>query len=168
MNIFTRLQLTQKRRWISARRNLIEQSTCKQYGFFDHQNYIEKIKWKHRAFFDHRNYIEKSTWNNVDILPGLITPKKVCGNNVNFPTIEITLKIVRANDVDFLISDITSKKYVEMTWKFVEIWSSAYQRNIHLESTSIWRGVPVGMCPENMMTWLEIKNLNTFAVNQRF
>ena len=90
--------------------------------------------------------------NNVDILPSQITTKKVRGNDVNFPTIEITSKIVRGNDVNFLISDITSKKYVEMTWKFVEIWSSAYQRNIHLESTSIRRGVPVGMCPENMMT----------------
>ena len=90
--------------------------------------------------------------NNVDILPSQITPTNVRGNDVNFPTIEITSKIVRGNDVDFFISDITSKKYVEMTWKFFEIWSSAYQRNIHLESTSIRRGVPVGICPENMMT----------------
>ena len=27
----------------------------------------------------------------------------------------------------FGISEITSKKYMEMTWKFVEIWSSTYR-----------------------------------------
>ena len=31
-----------------------------------------------------------------------------------------------------------------MTWKFVEIWSSTYRHNIHVESTSIRRGVSVG------------------------
>ena len=34
-----------------------------------------------------------------------------------------------------------------MTWKFVEIWSSTYVRNIHVESTSIRRGVlSLGSC----------------------
>ena len=37
------------------------------------------------------------------------------------------------------------EKYAEMTWKFVEIWSSTYRHNIHVESTSIRRGVPVGI-----------------------
>ena len=50
----------------------------------------------------------------------------------------------RGSYVDFLISETTSKKYVEMTWKFVEIWSSTYPRNTHVESTSIRRGVAVG------------------------
>ena len=40
---------------------------------------------------------------------------------MDFSTIEITSKKVRGNDVDFLISKITSKKLVEMTWKFFEI-----------------------------------------------
>ena len=40
---------------------------------------------------------------------------------MDFSTIEITSKKVRGNDVDFLISKITSKKHVEMTWKFFEI-----------------------------------------------
>ena len=65
------------------------------------------------------------TPNDVDILTSEIAPIKVRGNNVNFSAIEIT-----------------SKKYVEMTWKFVEVLSSTYQCNIHVESTSIRRGVP--------------------------
>ena len=40
---------------------------------------------------------------------------------MDFSTIEITSKKVRGNDVDFLISKITSKRHVEMTWKFFEI-----------------------------------------------
>ena len=32
-----------------------------------------------------------------------------------------------------------------MTWKFIEIWSSTYRRNSHVESTGIRRGVPVGI-----------------------
>ena len=73
-----------------------------------------------------------------------ITLIKVRGNNVDFWTIEITSKKVRGNHVDFSTIEITSKRYVEMTWKFVEIWSSTYRRNIHVESTWIRRGVPVG------------------------
>ena len=72
-----------------------------------------------------------------------ITLKKVRGNNVDFSNIEITLKKVRGNNVDFSISEITWKKYVEMTWKFVGIWPSTYQHNIHVDSTWIRRGVPV-------------------------
>ena len=64
---------------------------------------------------------------------------------MDFSNIEITLKKVRGNDVDFSISEITSKKYVEMTWKFVEIWSSTHRRNIHVDSMCIRRGVPVGV-----------------------
>ena len=53
-----------------------------------------------------------------------ITSKKVRGNNVGFSTSEFTSKKVPGNDVDFSNSEITSKKYVEMMWKFAEIWSS--------------------------------------------
>ena len=35
--------------------------------------------------------------------------------------------------------------HVEMTWKFLEIWSSTYQRNIHVKSTLIRRGYYVDM-----------------------
>ena len=82
----------------------------------------------------------ETTWkkvngNNVDFPTIEITSKKVRANNVDFSTIEIRSKKVRGNKVDFLISEITPKKYVEMTWKLVEIWSSKYRRNIHDEST---------------------------------
>ena len=73
-----------------------------------------------------------------------ITSKKVRGNNVDFSTSEITPKKVRGSDVDFPTIKITSKKYAEMTWKFVQIWSLTYRRNIHVESMSIRRAVPVG------------------------
>ena len=46
-------------------------------------------------------------------------------------------KKVRGNDVDFSISKITSKKFIEMTWKFVKICPLTHRRNMHVESTSI-------------------------------
>ena len=64
---------------------------------------------------------------------------------MDFSTREITSKKVRENDVDFSISQITLKKYMEMTWKFVKIWSWTYRRNIQVESTLIQRGVSVGI-----------------------
>ena len=73
----------------------------------------------------------------VDFLTIEITLKKVRGNNLDFSTIEMTLKKVRGNDVDFSISEIILKKFVETTWKFVEIWSSTYRRNIHVESSRV-------------------------------
>ena len=85
-----------------------------------------------------------------------ITSKKIRGNNLDFSTSEITSKKVRGNDVDFSTIKITSKKYAEMTWKFVEIWSSTHRRNIHVESTWIRRGVPVGK---------PFKLLNVLSVN---
>ena len=105
---------------------------------------------------------KKVSGNTVDISARESTSKKVCGNNVDFSTIEITSKKVhgnkvdfstskimpkkvRGNDVDILISEITLKKYVEMMWKFVEMWSSTYRRKMHVELTSIRRGVPVGL-----------------------
>ena len=101
----------------------------------------------------------ETTWkkvngNNVDFFTIEITSKKVRANNVDFSTIEITLKKVRENDVDFLISKITPKNYVEMTWKLFEVWSSKYRRNIHHESTWIWRGVSVGklLCMHGVIT----------------
>ena len=82
--------------------------------------------------------------NKVNYSTIKITSKKVSRNTVDISTKEITLKKVRENNVDFSTIEITSKKYVETTWKFVEIWSSTYRRNIHVNSTSIRRGVPVG------------------------
>ena len=63
---------------------------------------------------------------------------------MDFSTSEIRSKKVRGNDVDLSISKVISKKYLEMTWKFVEIWSSTYRCDIDVESTWIQRGVSVG------------------------
>ena len=82
----------------------------------------------------------------MDISVKEITSKIVCGNKVDFSTIKMTSTKVRGNDVGFSISETTSKKYVKTTWKFVQIWSSTYRHNnIHVESTSIRLGVPVGL-----------------------
>ena len=86
--------------------------------------------------------LKKVSKDNVHISTIEITSKKVRGNHVDFSTSEITSKKVRGNYVNFSTIEITSKKYAGMTWKFVEIWSSMYRRNIHVESTSIRRGVP--------------------------
>ena len=83
--------------------------------------------------------------NYVNFFTSEISPKKILGNNVDFLTIDITPKNVRGNDVEFSISKITSKKYVKMTWKFVDFCSSMYQRNIHVQSTSISWGVSVSL-----------------------
>ena len=83
--------------------------------------------------------------NYVNFFTSEISPKKILGNNVDFLTIDITPRNVRGNDVDFSISKITSKKYVKMTWKFVDICSSMYQRNIHVQSTSISWGASVSL-----------------------
>ena len=91
-----------------------------------------------------RTISKKVRGNKADFLTIQITSKKVRGSKVDFSTIEITSIKVRGTDVDFLISKITSKKYVKMTWNFVEIWSPTYRRNIHVKSTSIRRGGPAG------------------------
>ena len=88
---------------------------------------------------------KKRRENYVNFFTSEISPKKILGNNVDFLTIDITLKNVRGNDMDFSISKITSKKYVKMTWKFVDICSSMYQRNIHVQSTSTSRGASVSL-----------------------
>ena len=89
--------------------------------------------------------LTKERGNNVDFSTIEITSKKTHGNNVHFSTIEITLKKARGNQADFSISEVTSKEYAEMTWKFVNIWSSTYRRNIHVESTWIRHCVLVGI-----------------------
>ena len=104
-----------------------------------------KITWK------------KVSGNNVDFSTIEITLKKVCGNNVDFSTIEITSKEVCGNDGDFSMSEITSKKFVEMTRKFVQSWSSTYRRIIHVESTWIRRGVPVGLQLNILLTLINIR-----------
>ena len=71
---------------------------------------------------------------------------------MDISTIKITWKKVRGIHVDISTIEITSKKYMESTWKFVEIWSSTYRRNIYVECTSIRRGVPVGRALHALMS----------------
>ena len=87
----------------------------------------QKSTWNRRGFFDHRNYTETSMWKQLGFFDHRNYVQKLRGIDVDISTIKIT-----------------SKKYVESTSKFVKIWSSTQRRNIHVESTSIWRGVPVG------------------------
>ena len=70
--------------------------------------------------------LKKVSKNNVLIWTIEMTSKKLRGNNEDFSTIKITSKKVRGNYVDFSTIEITLKKYAEMTWKFVEIWSSTW------------------------------------------
>ena len=103
-----------------------------------------QLNWERRRIFIHRNFVQKVRANNVDFSTVEITSKKVRGENVAVLISEITSRKVRWNNVDFSTSEITSKKYLKMTYKFVGIYSSTYRRNIDVESTSIWLGVPVG------------------------
>ena len=73
-----------------------------------------------------------------------ITSKKSTWKQRGFFNQRNYAKKVRGNEVDFSISEITSKKYMEMTWKFVETRSSTYGGNIDVKSMWIRRGVPVG------------------------
>ena len=88
---------------------------------------------------------KKVRGSKVDFSTIEVTSKKVLGNNVDFSTIEIASKKALGNDLDFSISEIISKKFVEMTWKFAQIWSSTYRHNSYVELTRISRGVPVGL-----------------------
>ena len=97
----------------------------------------KKVRANNVYFSTIKISLKKIHANNVNFFTIKIMSTKVSGNNVDFSNIEITSKKVRRNDVDFSISKITLKKYVEMTWKFVKIWSSSYRHNIDIESTSI-------------------------------
>ena len=95
-------------------------------------------------FLDIEIRSKKVRGNNMDFSTIETTAKKVRGNNMDIFTSKITPKKVRGNNVDFSFCEITSKKYVTMMWKFVQIWSSTYRRNIDVESTSIRRCLLVG------------------------
>ena len=106
---------------------------CKQSGLFDHQNYIKKVSRNTVDISMKEITSKKARGSKVDFSTIGITSKKIRGNNVDFSTIKITSKKVHGNDMDFSISKITSQKYMKMTWKFVEIWSS---NGLHVISTS--------------------------------
>ena len=112
---------------------------------------------KDAEFLSKEISLKKVRANNVDFTTTKITSKKVIGKTWIFQPsklhwqkyVETTwilrsskwhqmeksgffdqrkyIEKVRRNNVDFLIIEITSKKYVEMTWKFVGIWSSTYR-----------------------------------------
>ena len=103
-----------------------------------------------RWIFRHRNY----------------SKKKTRGNNADFWTIEITSKKVCGNDVNFSISENPSKKYVEVTWKFEKIRPLTYRRNIHVESTSIRHGVPVGI-DWSLLASVALPSPSSFLIVQR-
>ena len=122
---FSTRETTSKKVWKQRRffddGNYIEKIKWKNRGYFDQQIYVKKGTWRQSGFFEQQNYTKKSTWKKHEFFDHQITPQKVCGNNVDFFTID-----------HFSISKNTFKKYVEMTWKFVKIWSLTFQLNINV------------------------------------
>ena len=57
---------------------------------------------------------------------------------------DFSIKHPTLNKLNNKKKKLTSKKYVEIIWKFVEIWISMYLCNIDVESTWIRHGVLVG------------------------
>ena len=90
----------------------------------------------------HRNCIGKVHQNDVEFSPIKITVKKVHRNDVDFLHIEITSNKTRPNNVYFSPFKVTSKNFLEMTWKFVDIFFWP----IEVISTSNWRRFDV-LCP---------------------
>ena len=120
-------------------------NTSKQRRFF----YPLKLgRTKRQSALKRRWFIEimsnKVRRNNVVFSPIEITLNKVCRNDIDFSHIKITLTKVHWNNVHFSPTEITSTRYVEMTWKFVDIFSSMYRYYIAIKSTSIRRGVYFG------------------------
>ena len=117
--------------------------------------------------------LKKVQAKKVDFSTIIITLQKVSRNTVDISTREITPKKVRENKWLFRPSKLHQKKYVdttwifstsqkylwkrqgffdqqnyikkymEMTWKLVKIWSWMYRHNVVVEMTSIRLGVPV-------------------------
>ena len=123
--------LNQKRCRISARRNFVQRSACKQRGFSDH-HYIEKSKWKQRGYFNQRNYIEKSVCKQRGFFDHRNYAEKSTWKRGGF--------LDHWNNIKFF----DRRNYVEKVRKSLsKLFSLTYRRNIHVESTSIRRGVLV-------------------------
>ena len=67
--------------------------------------------------------------------------QKIHRKNVNDSSIEIRSKKKHWYDFDISLIEVTSKKFVEMTWIFIDIFFSTYQRNIDIKPASIRRGL---------------------------
>ena len=95
-----------------------QKNTSEQHRFFVYRirsrkkiNKKQKT-WKWRRFFSHRNFVKKVRRRS-----------KI----VDFSAMKITSKKVRQNDINFSPIKIISKRYVEMTWKFGNIYFSIYR-----------------------------------------
>ena len=64
----------------------------------------------------------------------------------------------------FRPAKLIRKKNVEMRWKFVEIFSSTYRRNIDVELTSIRRGMTVGILTLVKKLMIKILNLKLVII----
>ena len=119
------------------RQKIIETTSI--FLFIEIRSKKNTSKW-HRIFA-HRNYGEKCTSRRYQFL-----------SNRNYVT---TLIFCPSNDVEkntskqcqFLSIEITLKKYAKKKRKFVDIFSSTYQRNIAIKSTLIRRGVSAAELP---------------------
>lgn len=95
-----------------------QKNTSEQHRFFVYRiRSRKKIKKKQktskwRRFFSHRNFVKKVRRRS-----------KI----VDFSAMKITSKKVRQNDINFSPIKIISKRYVEMTWKFGNIYFSIYR-----------------------------------------
>ena len=98
-----------------------------------HQNCTKKPHRNNIDFSSIEIGLKKVRRNDVNFSLIEITSKKIRGNDVHFSLIEITSKKICQNDVDFSSIEIRSKMYVEMTWKFINIFFSAYRRNIGIK-----------------------------------
>ena len=87
----------------------------------------------------HQFSIKIESKNTPKQRPSKLGRKKKHGNDVDFSPIKIVLSKVHQNDLDFLLIKATSKKYVEMTRKFIDIFFQ------NIETPSRHRGVSVGL-----------------------
>ena len=94
------------------------------------QKYVE-TRWIFRPSKLHRKTYVETTWI---FPPSKLHRKKYMETTWIFPP-----------------SNLHWEKYVK-TWKFIEIWSLTYRRNIHVESTSIRRGALLGKASKNQIT----------------
>ena len=80
--------------------------------------------------------------NDVDLLLIKITSKKASQKTLFFVSRNY-IKQSTSKQRHFLPIEIISRKYVKITWKFINIFFLTYRRNIDIESTSIRHGVSV-------------------------
>lgn len=85
----------------------------------------------------YQNCIEKVHWSGAYFLPPEIASNNVRQNDFNFSFIKITLKEARQYDVELSPIEFSSKKYVEMKKKFIEILFLTYWHNIDIALMSI-------------------------------